>query len=740
MLALSAVAARAAPALARWISGDPEAQPTASTYRSTRQMLGRLEVGERGQFAIHYDLMDGHSLKFEDERRDDTPFVRSPFPRMPAALEGGAEIRMRAPTLWAALHLAAQRPDGSKPSVLISLTQNVDTFARTAADLMDEWEEHNEELPNYRTEPTEDDAWLRCLASAEDYFTAESVEYRLLAKGIAVHHGRMPALLARRLKVAIDRGYVRVIIATSTLSEGVNIPVNFLLIPSVYRGTDLLSLQEFTNLIGRAGRPGTATEGRALVVLPEPVRERDRYGRVRLAYSRQRIGYDELVHDIQETAAAAGQGAPEDDASSPLVQLLEMLESAWQDVSGDDDEEEFARWLEETAVADLDDEDEDERSALTLLDSLDAFLIAAIEEVEALRGAALPDDELEAELTQIWRRTYAFAAAQEEARLQSVWLSRGRVLKVQYPDAAHRRKVYKTSLPPRAADKLLESADTIRAKLNEGAAYFGWEAEQRLTFIREVLASLSEIPTFRIGTRLGRAQNFRDWPKLLRWWLAKDTLRAQPGPKEIANWYDFVANNFIYRGAWGLGSLIGVLLDNAEDGDPIRALEIADWPRSGLPWIAFWLKELINWGTLDPVAAFLLARGDAIDRPTAEVDARAYYEGLEDGTDPNDVLDPRLIRDWVEARRPRTVRAPAARGFGLTAALARNPNDFRQQRITVSPVERNDEILWVDPAGYVVARSDQPREWPDKPSQFDFELAVASRSISGEAYLRHIEF
>jgi hypothetical protein len=269
--------------------------------------------------------------------------------------------------------------------------------------------------------------------------------------------------------------------------------------------------------------------------------------------------------------------------------------------------------------------------------------------------------------------------------------------------------------------------------------YAGWEVEQRLAFIGEVLDLLSAIPTFRIGTRLGRAQNFRDWPKLLRWWLAKDTLRVQPRPNEIANWYDFVAQNFIYRGAWGLGSLIGVLLDTAEDGAPIRALEIADWPRSGLPWIAFWLKELINWGTLDPIAAFLLARGDAIDRPTAEDDAQAYYEGLEDGTDPNDALDPRIIRDWVEARRPRAERPPAARGFSLNAVLPRNPDDYRQQRITVSPVERDQELLWVDPAGYVVARSERPREWPENPSRFDFELAVARRSINGETYLRHID-
>jgi hypothetical protein len=149
IVALSAVAARAAPALARWVSDAPGAIPTSSSYRSTRQMLGRLEVRPTGQFAIRYSLMDGHSLKFDDERRDDSPFVPDPFPAVPGGIdaEDGPEVRMRAPTLWAALNLAAKLPDGSTPSVLISLTQNIDTFAATCADLLDKWQDIA--LPDY---------------------------------------------------------------------------------------------------------------------------------------------------------------------------------------------------------------------------------------------------------------------------------------------------------------------------------------------------------------------------------------------------------------------------------------------------------------------------------------------------------------------------------------------------------------------------------------------------------------
>ena len=371
------------------------------------------------------------------------------------------------------------------------------------------------------------------------------------------------------------------------------------------------------------------------------------------------------------------------------------------------------------------------------MDSLDAFLIAAIQEVEELRHEELAPDQLEAELTAIWRRTYAFAAAQEEARLAGIWLARGRAIKIQYPDSAQRRRIYRTSLSPRSATSLLDLAETVRIRLQEGAGYARWAPEQRFTFIRDILALLSQVPSFQIATTLGRRRNFQDWPRLLRWWLAKATLPAQPAPREITSWYDFVAQNFVYRGAWGLGSIISLLLDAAEGEQPIRALEIGDWPQSGLPWIAFWIKELITWGTLDPVAAFLLARGDAIDRPQAEADAQVYYDGLPQDTDANDALDPRLIRDWVDARRARREEPVAVREFTIEGALVRPAADYLQPRLIVSPLEVDDRLIWIDPAGYMVAHSDRPLGWPQNPSSFDFELAVADATIVGETYLRH---
>src|SRR3546814_20555888 len=134
-------------------------------------MLGRLEVRPTGQFAIRYSLMDGHSLKFDDERRDDSPFVPDPFPAVPGGMnqEDGHEVRMRAPTLWAALNLAAKRPDGSTQSVLISLTQKTDTFAETCADLLDKWQ--TIALPNYVEIEGGNAIWERCFTSPIELLT-----------------------------------------------------------------------------------------------------------------------------------------------------------------------------------------------------------------------------------------------------------------------------------------------------------------------------------------------------------------------------------------------------------------------------------------------------------------------------------------------------------------------------------------------------------------------------------------
>lgn len=728
IIALSAVAARAAPAMARWLGGGLDATPVISTHRSTRQMVGKLEVSPVGGFSIHYDAMDGRSLQFANGAGDETPYVPSPFAAMPGGMpDGGPEVRMRGVTLWAALNLAQERRDGLRPAVLVSITQHVRSFAKTCAEMLDAWQDVR--LPAYSAIDEADEAWTRCLASVADYFTDRSVEYRLLKRGIAVHHGQLPPLLARRLKTVIDRGLVRVVIATSTLSEGVNLPVNTVLIPNLMRGTERMTLQEFGNLVGRAGRPGVSTEGSALVVLSEPVpgrfgrKERDRY----------RDAYDELIEEMVAAGRSIGAAEPvSGEATSPLRMLLDELYSAWTLLSGAG---EFEDWLARTSVV-----GQVAEGALVkvfdLLDPLDAILIAALQEVEQLKRAEIEPAEVEAELARIWSYTYAAAAASGEEDLKRRWLARGRAIGELYPDPVIRRQIYRTSLAPRSATVLLGIDAEARRVLQSGSDYAGRTVENQLAFVVNVLTTLSQVPAFEIKDELKRKV---PWSLVLRWWLAPGTLtsRQRPKPDDSAKWFKFANDNFIYRGNWGLGSLISLLMDDVEAGSPVHALEIDDWPRSGLPWIAFWLKELISWGTLDPVAAFLLARGNAVDRPQAEKQARAFYEERTDVVDPNDLLDPRVIRDWVQSRREGTKAAVPRTDVAVGARLSRPAEAFVVRNVSVSPMASDGGLAWLDPAGHVVAHSERPDAWTDDPEHYDFDLSVETATIVGTAYLRH---
>jgi hypothetical protein len=51
------------------------------------------------------------------------------------------------------------------------------------------------------------------------------------------------------------------VVCTSTLAQGVNLPIRYLIVTGVYQGADRILVRDFHNLIGRAGRAGMHTEG-----------------------------------------------------------------------------------------------------------------------------------------------------------------------------------------------------------------------------------------------------------------------------------------------------------------------------------------------------------------------------------------------------------------------------------------------------------------------------------------------
>ena len=91
----------------------------------------------------------------------------------------------------------------------------------------------------------------------------------LLRKGVSFHH----AGLSMKEKDTIERlfreRYIKVLVATPTLAAGVNLPARTVVVRDMSRFMDGYSQYvkkiEILQMLGRAGRPGYDTEGRALI-------------------------------------------------------------------------------------------------------------------------------------------------------------------------------------------------------------------------------------------------------------------------------------------------------------------------------------------------------------------------------------------------------------------------------------------------------------------------------------------
>lgn len=98
---------------------------------------------------------------------------------------------------------------------------------------------------------------------------SEAIASKSAALGIFAHHGNTPQGIRLAVEYAMKEGLAKFVICTSTLAQGVNLPIRYLIVISVYQGENKIKVRDFHNLIGRAGRSGMYTEGSILFADPD---------------------------------------------------------------------------------------------------------------------------------------------------------------------------------------------------------------------------------------------------------------------------------------------------------------------------------------------------------------------------------------------------------------------------------------------------------------------------------------
>lgn len=110
---------------------------------------------------------------------------------------------------------------------------------------------------------------------AEEWFGVDNEITILLKKGIGIHYGDLPDVLKRAIESDFREKKFNVVIATNTLSQGVNFPIKTIIIHSCRRFDEKkkkmvrLTANEYWNLSGRVGRAGYETEGTVIHIVSE---------------------------------------------------------------------------------------------------------------------------------------------------------------------------------------------------------------------------------------------------------------------------------------------------------------------------------------------------------------------------------------------------------------------------------------------------------------------------------------
>ncbi|MEH7444734.1 DEAD/DEAH box helicase [Bacillus sp. JJ1122] len=110
------------------------------------------------------------------------------------------------------------------------------------------------------------------LDAAIRWYGEDSIITQCISRGVAPHFGD----LADEVRKAVEREYaqkkLKILVATHTLGQGVNLPIKTLLVYSldiIANPSERLSVKvrDFWNIVGRSGRAGRETEGQVVFVL-----------------------------------------------------------------------------------------------------------------------------------------------------------------------------------------------------------------------------------------------------------------------------------------------------------------------------------------------------------------------------------------------------------------------------------------------------------------------------------------
>lgn len=179
-------------------------------------------------------------------------------------------------------------------------------------------------------------------------FGVDNIYTNASEKGLFAHHSGLPAGIRTAEEYAMQQGLIQFIICTSTLAQGVNLPIRYLIISNIYQGKERIRVRDFQNLIGRAGRSGMYTEGTIILT------ELNVYKNKRDPYKNWKwLSYKELLSSDQSEACISsllGWLRTEPENKECLDKIIQTFETSYQQGKFNDEAQKLLNSLEDCHV------------------------------------------------------------------------------------------------------------------------------------------------------------------------------------------------------------------------------------------------------------------------------------------------------------------------------------------------------------------------------------------------------
>ncbi|GGK36298.1 hypothetical protein GCM10010124_31140 [Pilimelia terevasa] len=486
------------------------------------------------------------------------------------------------------------------------------------------------------------------LVVGAEWFGADHPILKCLELGVAIHHGALPGPFRREIERLLQRGILKVTIASPTLAQGLNLSASAVLFHSLHRGRELIKTSEFANVIGRAGRAFVDTEGLVLypIFAPTPGRRREWFELT------QGDGGKELRSGLIEIGFALLSRMYRSQGLTEIEPLLAYLTGGpdWTlpVITGEDataQEDAAASWRENLKLLDI--------GILSIVGDGDQDVLA--DAATQLVADALRDSLWDRQLRRAEDLTRAAVRGLVSSRTRHLW---------QTATPSQRRGWFLAGLGAQGGSELAQVSGRIIALAGQAETAI---LEEDHATAADLIVLIAEI-VFAIEV-FGPKTNLANWSDVLRHWVSGSALGEVPGDRvDIAQ---FIEDDVIYRLVWGM--------------EAARVYETAQ-DNAGADTLSGATVAAIETGTFNQAASVLIRTG--FDHRLAAIAAVTSADATFDST--------QGLRDWIDNLEPEYAFNPAWPTPESRSAWEAfvNPSGRRRARRWSHQTEDVPDVTW----------------------------------------------